>query len=160
MCAIVDREDDKYKLNGRSGVMPHVSTGHGQGGAGSTSLEAIRYKLSAQRLRLGINEVGVMQEYAAYYGTACIIFSTYLLIKGFIAASRQRSEDQSTTLVPAYVYGILASILLTVGLGFFRPSLPWWGYRMIFPGTTMLFPAIIYLIGRRPPKPSLDRADA
>jgi hypothetical protein len=85
-----------------------------------------------------------MQEYAAYYGTACIIFSIYLLIKGFTAASRQRSEDHSTTLVPAYIYGILASILLTVGLGFFRPNLPWWGYRLIFPGTTMLFPAIIY----------------
>lgn len=101
-----------------------------------------------------------MHEYAPYYGTACIIFSFYLLIKGFIAASRQRSEDHSTTLVPAYVYGILASILLTVGLGFFRPSLPWWGYRLIFPGTTMLFPGIIYLVGRRPPKTNLDRADA
>lgn len=101
-----------------------------------------------------------MQEYAAYYGTACIIFSVYLLIKGFMAASRQRTEDYSTTLVPAYVYGILASILLTVGLGFFRPSLPWWGYRLIFPGTTMLFPAIIYFLGRRPPKPNLDHVDA
>jgi hypothetical protein len=101
-----------------------------------------------------------MQEYAAYYGSACIIFSVYLLIKGFTAASRQRSEDRSMTLVPAYVFGIVASILLTVGLGFFRPSLPWWGYRMIFPGTTLLFPAVIYLIGRRPPKPTLDRADA
>jgi hypothetical protein len=100
------------------------------------------------------------QEYAAYYGTACIVFSVYLLVKGFIAASKQRSEDHSMTLVPAYVYGILASILLTVGLGFFRPSLPWWGYRMIFPGTTMLFPAIIYFVGRRSPKPNLDRVDA
>jgi hypothetical protein len=45
-------------------------------------------------------------------------------------------------------------------LGFFRPSLPWWGYRLIFPGTTMLFPAIMYIIGSRPPKPDLDRADA
>lgn len=101
-----------------------------------------------------------MQEYATYYGSACIIFSLYVLIKGFMAASRQRSEDRSTTLVPAYIYGVVASILLTVGLGFFKPSLPWWGYRLIFPGTTMLFPAVIYLIGRRPLKPSLDRADA
>lgn len=101
-----------------------------------------------------------MQDYAVYYGSACIIFSLYVLVKGFITASRQRSEDQSTTLVPAYVYGIVASIVLTIGLGFFRPTLPWWGYRLVFPGTTMLFPAIIYLIGRRPPKPSLDRADA
>ena len=107
-----------------------------------------------------INEVGVMQEYAVYYGSACIIFSLYILIKGFLAASRQRSNDHSTTLVPAYVFGIVASILLTVGLGFFKPTLPWWGYRMIFPGTTMLFPAIIYLIGRRPPKPDLNRVDA
>jgi len=101
-----------------------------------------------------------MQEYALYYGTACIILAVYILIKGFIKASQQRSEDHSTTLVPAYVYGIAASILLTIGLGFFKPELPWWGYRLIFPGTTMLFPGIIYLIGRRPPKPTLDRADA
>ncbi|MGE3978578.1 MAG: hypothetical protein AB7F94_13455 [Nitrospira sp.] len=101
-----------------------------------------------------------MQEYAAYYGTACIIFSVYLLIKGFLAASRQRSEDRSTTLVPAYLYGILASILLTFGLGFLRLKLPWWGFRIVFPGTTLLFPAIIYLVGRRPPKPNLDRVDA
>lgn len=101
-----------------------------------------------------------MQEYASYYGSACIIFSIYVLIKGFTAASRQRSENHSTTLVPAYVFGIVASILLTVGLGFFKPSLPWWGYRMIFPGTTMLFPAIIYFIGRRSPKSDLDRVDA
>jgi cyanate permease len=99
-------------------------------------------------------------EYAVYYGSACVVFSLYLLAKGFIAASRQRSEDESTTLVPAYVYGILSSVILTVGLGFFKPSLPWWGYRMIFPGTTMFFPAIIYLIGRRSSKPRLDRADA
>ena len=101
-----------------------------------------------------------MKEYALYYGTACIILSLYVLVKGCIKASQQRSQDHSTTLVPAYVYGILASVLLTVGLGFFKPELPWWGYRMIFPGTTMLFPGIIYLIGRRPPKPDLDRADA
>lgn len=126
----------------------------------STRAETIRYKLATQRPHESINQDSSMQEYSAYYGTACIIFSVYLLIKGFTAASRQRSEDQSTTLVPAYVYGILASILLTVGLGFFKPSLPWWGYRMIFPGTTMLFPAAIYLVGRRPPKPNLDRVDA
>jgi hypothetical protein len=101
-----------------------------------------------------------MQDYSAYYGTACIIFSVYLVLKGFTAASRQRGEDHSTTLVPAYVYGVVASILLTLGLGFFKPNLPWWGYRIIFPGTTMLFPAVIYLVGRRPPKPNLDRADA
>ncbi|MFZ3013478.1 MAG: hypothetical protein WA045_07205 [Nitrospira sp.] len=101
-----------------------------------------------------------MQDYSVYYGSACIIFSLYILIKGFVAASRQRSEHHSTTLVPAYVYGIVASILLTLGLGFFKPTLPWWGYRLIFPGSTMLFAAIIYLIGRRPLKPGLDRADA
>lgn len=101
-----------------------------------------------------------MQEYAVFYGSACIILSIYLLIKGLLSASRQRSDDHSTTLVPAYVFGIVSSILLTVGLGFFKPTLPWWGYRLIFPGTTMLFPGIIYLIGRRPPKPNLDRVDA
>jgi len=116
--------------------------------------------MTVKQTTQGISEAGTMQEYAAYYGTASIVLSVYILVKGFIAASKQRSKDQSTTLVPAYVYGILASILLTVGLGFFRPSLPWWGYRLIFPGTTMLFPAIIYLIGRRPPKATLDRADA
>ncbi len=107
-----------------------------------------------------INEVRVMQDYSVYYGSACIIFSLYILIKGFVAASRQRSEHHSTTLVPAYLYGIVASILLTLGLGFFKPTLSWWGYRLVFPGTTMIFPAIIYLIGRRPLKPDLDRADA
>ena len=101
-----------------------------------------------------------MQEYAVYYGSACIILSVYILIKGFLSASRQRSDDQSTTLVPAYVFGVVASILLTVGLGFFKPTLPWWGYRLIFPGTTMLFPGIIYLIVRPPPKAKLDRVDA
>ncbi len=100
------------------------------------------------------------QEYATYYGTACIVLSVYLLIKGCISAASQRREDRSPTLIASYIYAVLASILLTVGLGFFRPSLPWWGYRLIFPGTTMLFPAIMYLIGRRPPKPGLDRADA
>ncbi|MBX3303139.1 MAG: hypothetical protein KF693_13070 [Nitrospira sp.] len=100
------------------------------------------------------------QEYAAYYGTACIVLSVYLLIKGFISAARQRSEDHSTTLIASYIYAVLASVLLTVGLGFFQPSLPWWGYRLIFPGTTMLFPGLMYLIGRRPPKPGMDRADA
>ena len=100
------------------------------------------------------------QEYAVYYGAACLVLSVYLLIKGCISASRQRSADHSTTLVASYAYAVVASVLLTVGLGFFRPTLPWWGYRLIFPGTTMLFPAVMYLIGRRPPKPSLDRADA
>lgn len=101
-----------------------------------------------------------MQEYALYYGVACFILSAYTLIKGFIKAAQQRSQDESTTLVPAYVYGIISAVLLTVGLGFFKPELPWWGYRLIFPGTPMLFSGIIYLIGRRPPKSGLDRADA
>jgi len=122
----------------------------------------IRYKLRPQWTRGGISGVGFMQqqEYAVYYGTACLVLSVYLLIKGCISASRQRSADHSTTLVASYAYAVVASVLLTVGLGFFRPTLPWWGYRLIFPGTTMLFPAIMYVIGRRPPKPSLDRADA
>ena len=104
-----------------------------------------------------------MQEYAPYYGTACLILSVYILIKGCRKAVQQRSQDESTTLVPAYMYGILSAVFLTVGLGFFKselPELPWWGYRLIFPGTPMLFSVIIYLIGRRPPKPDLDRADA
>lgn len=121
--------------------------------------------ISSTAVYNSINKVGVMQEYAAYYGTACLILSMYLLFKGVTAASRQRSEDQSTTLVPAYVYGILASVALTYALGLLKMKLsgwelPWWGNRIIFPGTTMLFPGIIYLIGRRPPKPNLDRVDA
>ncbi|MGE0644044.1 MAG: hypothetical protein AB7P24_10255 [Nitrospira sp.] len=99
-------------------------------------------------------------EYAVYYGTACLVLSAFLLIKGFMSAARQRSADHSTTLIASYTLAVVASVLLTVGLGFFRPTLPWWGYRLIFPGTTMLFPAIMYFIGRRPPKPGLDRADA
>jgi hypothetical protein len=152
---IVGGDIHEYKVKG---LFSHQTYGSTE--PGSTRVETIRYKLASQRPDESLNQDGSMQEYAAYYGTACIIFSVYLLIKGFTAASRQRSEDHSTTLVPAYVYGILASILLTVGLGFFRPSLPWWGYRLIFPGTTMLFPAIIYFVGRRPPKPDLDRVDA
>ncbi|MDK2743438.1 MAG: hypothetical protein H8K03_01040 [Nitrospira sp.] len=101
-----------------------------------------------------------MQEYALYFGICSIILSVYTLVKGFVAASRQRSEDHSTTLVPAYIYGIVASILLTFGLGFLKLKLPWWGFRIVFPGTTLLFPALIYLVGRRPPKPRLDRVDA
>jgi len=105
-----------------------------------------------------------MQEYAAYYGTACLILSMYLLFKGVTAALRQRSDDQSTTLVPAYVYGVLASVALTYALGLLRMKfpgweLPWWGNRIIFPGTTMLFPGIIYLVGRRPPTRRIDRVD-
>lgn len=88
-------------------------------------------------------------EYALYFGISCVILSVYMLVKGFIAASKQRSEDHSTTLVPAYVFGIVSSILLTFGLGFLRLKLPWWGFRIIFPGTTLLFPALIYLVGRR-----------
>lgn len=64
------------------------------------------------------------QEYAAYYGSACLILSVYLLIKGFSTASRQRSVDRSPTLLPAYIYGVLASVLLTVGLGFFGRPCP------------------------------------
>lgn len=100
------------------------------------------------------------QEYAEYYGVACLVLAVYLLIRGCLSAARQRRSDHSPTLVGAYICAVLASVLLTVGLGFFRPSLPWWGYRLIFPGTTMLFPAIMYLIGRRPPNAGLDRADA
>lgn len=108
----------------------------------------------------GVFKSGPMQEYALYFGVSCIILSLYTLVKGFMAASRQRTEDSSTTLVPAYIFGIVASILLTFGLGFLRLKLPWWGFRIVFPGTTLLFPAIIYLVGRRPPKPNLNRVDA
>lgn len=101
-----------------------------------------------------------MQEYALYFGISSIILSVYTLVKGFVAASRQRGENHSTTLVPAYIYGIVASILLTFGLGFLKLKLPWWGFRIVFPGTTLLFPALIYLVGRRSSKPSLDRVDA
>ncbi|NGZ08319.1 MAG: hypothetical protein CV088_02910 [Nitrospira sp. LK70] len=103
---------------------------------------------------------GPLQEYALYFGISSIILSIYILVKGFIAASNQRSDDHSTTLVPAYIFGIVASILLTFGLGFLRLKLPWWGFRIVFPGTTLLFPALIYLVGRRSPKPNLDRVDA
>jgi len=90
-----------------------------------------------------------MQEYALYWGIICLIVAVYVLAKGIMAAFRRR-ELGSDSLVPPPVYGIVASLLLTFGLGFLKLKLPWWGFRVVFPGTTMLFPAIIYVIGRRP----------
>ncbi|MCP9439547.1 MAG: hypothetical protein NHB36_06625 [Nitrospira sp.] len=91
-----------------------------------------------------------MEEHNLYYSVACIIAAVYAMVKGVIAALAQRSDPEAASLFPPPAYGVVASILLTFGLGFLKLKLPWWGYRLIFPGTTMLFPAIIYLIGRRP----------
>lgn len=90
-----------------------------------------------------------MEEYSLYLGTVCLFFAAYVLVKGIVAAYRQGYGDGSGSLFPPPAYGVVASVLLTFGLGFFRLKLPWWGFRIIFPGTTLLFPAILYIIGRR-----------
>ena len=92
-----------------------------------------------------------MEEYALYFGIVSLFFAGYILVKGVAAAYRQGEGDGSVSLFPPPAYGVVASVLLTLGLGFFRLKLPWWGFRIIFPGTTLLFPAMIYIIGRRPP---------
>lgn len=93
-----------------------------------------------------------MQEYGAYLGAACLILAVYALARGIAVAYRQRREDPSVALVPAHVFGVVASFLLTFGLGFLKLQLPFWGVAIIFPGTTLLFPALIYVIGRRSPR--------
>jgi hypothetical protein len=92
-----------------------------------------------------------MEEYGLYFAIMCLILAAYVLIKGVIAAFQQSQDPGSASLFPPPAYGVVASILLTFGLGFLRLKLPWWGFRIIFPGTTMLFPAVIYLISRRSP---------
>ena len=92
-----------------------------------------------------------MEEYSLYFGIGCLVLALYVLIKGVLAAFRQSQDPGSASLVPPPAFGVVASVLLTFGLGFLKLKLPWWGFRIIFPGTTMLFPAIIYLIGRRSP---------
>jgi hypothetical protein len=93
-----------------------------------------------------------MQEYGMYPGAACLILAFYTLVKGIATAWRQRRENDPTDTAPSVPFGIAASILLTLGLGFLRVKFPWWGVMIIFPGTVLLFPAIIYAIGRRPPQ--------
>jgi hypothetical protein len=93
-----------------------------------------------------------MEEYGLYIAFICLFLAAYVLVKGIAAAYRQGHGDGSVSLFPPPAYGVVASVLLTLGLGFFRLTLPWWGFRIIFPGTTLLFPAILYIIGRRPPQ--------
>lgn len=90
-----------------------------------------------------------MQEYGLYLGIICLILAAYVLVKGITAAFRRR-ELGSESLVPPPAYGVVASVLLAFGLGYLKLKLPWWGFRVVFPGTTLLFPAIIYVVGRRP----------
>lgn len=92
-----------------------------------------------------------MEDFSLYYGIVCLILAVYVLAKGIIAAVRQSQDPGSASIIPPPAMGVVASILLTYGLGFLKIKLPWWGFRAIFPGTTMLFPAVIYLIGRRRP---------
>lgn len=96
-----------------------------------------------------------------YSGIVCLILALYVLIKGILTAMRQHDGPGAPSIIPAPVMGAAASVLLTYGLGFLDfqsvvesytgEPVPWWGFRAIFPGTTMLFPAIIYIIGRRRP---------
>lgn len=97
-----------------------------------------------------------MQEYGLYFGIVGVILAAYVLVKGILVAIQKRRDPGSASLIPAPAYGVIASVVLTYGLGFLKPQLPWlesqpfWFYRIIFPGTTLLFPAIIYVISRRP----------
>jgi O-antigen ligase len=98
-----------------------------------------------------------MQEYGLYLGIVGLILAAYVLVKGILAAIQKRRDPGSSSLLPLPAYGIIASVILTYGLGFLKAKLPWlesqpfWVYRIIFPGTTLLFPAIIYIISRRSP---------
>ena len=98
-----------------------------------------------------------MAEYGLYFGIVCLILAAYVLVKGILAAIQKSRDPGSAFMIPPPAYGVIASVLLTYGLGFLKPKLPWlesqpfWVYRIIFPGTTLLFPAIIYLISRRSP---------
>ena len=87
-----------------------------------------------------------------YVGAACLFLAFNALLKGIATAYRQRRENDPTDTAPSLPFGVAASLLLTLGLGFFRVKFPWWGVMIIFPGTVLLFPAIIYAIGRRPPR--------
>jgi hypothetical protein len=102
-----------------------------------------------------------MEDSSLYYGIVCLILAVYVLVKGIMAAVRQRQGQGRTSIIPSPAMGAVASVLLTYGLGLLKfqvlvesytgQPVPWWGFRAIFPGTTMLFPAIIYLIGHRQP---------
>ena len=100
-----------------------------------------------------------MQEYSGYLAATCLILAAYVLFRGILAAYLQSRGDGSETLLPTPAFGVAASFLLTFGLGFLRIELPWWGFRIVFPGTTLLFPAIIYVIGRRSAR-NESRADS
>ena len=103
-----------------------------------------------------------MEDSSLYSGIVCLILAVYVLIKGITTAVRIRQDPGSGSIIPPPVFGAAASVLLTYGLGFLKfqtflesytgEPVPWWAFRAIFPGTTMLFPVIIYLIGRRPSK--------
>lgn len=98
-----------------------------------------------------------MQEYGMYFGIVGLILAAYVFVKGVLAAIQKSRDPGAAFLITPPAYGVIASVILTYGLGFLKPNLPWlesqpfWVYRIIFPGTTLLFPAIIYLISRRPP---------
>ena len=98
-----------------------------------------------------------MQEYGLYFGIVGLILAAYVFVKGILVALQKRRDPGSSSLIPAPAYGVIASVVLTYGLGFLKPQLPWlesqpfWVYRIIFPGTTLLFPAIMYVISRRSP---------
>ncbi len=81
-----------------------------------------------------------------------MVLALFTLVKGIATAWRQRRENDPTDTAPSVPFGVAASLLLTLGLGFLRVKFPWWGVMIIFPGTVVLFPAIIYAIGRHPPQ--------
>lgn len=98
-----------------------------------------------------------MQEYSLYLGIVGLILAAYVFVKGVLVAIQKSRDPGAAFMIPPPAYGVIASVILTYGLGFLKPNLPWlesqpfWVYRIIFPGTTLLFPAVIYLISRRSP---------
>jgi hypothetical protein len=91
-------------------------------------------------------------EYDEYLGAANLLLAVFALAWGIATAYRQTREGGPVAVVvPTLPFGVEASLLLTFSLAFLRVELPWWGYAIVFPGTALLFPAVIYAVGRRPP---------
>ena len=72
------------------------------------------------------------------------------LVWGIVTEFRQTREEGPVALVPTLPFGVMASLLLLFGLVFVKVELPWWGFVIVFPGTALLFPAIIWAAGYRP----------
>jgi hypothetical protein len=93
-----------------------------------------------------------MREHSGYLGVACLVLAGCALAWGIATEFRQTREDGPVATVPTLPFGVMASLLLTFGLGFLRVELPWWGYFLLFPGGAVLFCVLIYQARRRSPR--------